>query len=82
MELTLTFSGADAAAITAYADENKLTPFDFARDAIMQIINRGDNEKARRNTEYLAKLDRSFKQFNSLKKEKSFRSPKKSGKIY
>ena len=61
MELALSFSDADAARIESYAAQRNMSVPDYAK----KILQKGlDEEEARdkANAEYLAMLDRSFRQ--------------------
>ena len=44
MALTLAFSDAETAAITAYAKRNNIDVLDFVRNTVMPIIRREDDE--------------------------------------
>ena len=56
MALALSFNDADAARIENYAAMKNMGVFDFVRQAVMKPIDEAD-EKAARNSEYLAVLD-------------------------
>ena len=67
MELTLTFSDADAAAIASYAKEKQLTPLDFVRDTIIQTVRRKGEKNAHHNIKYITKSGLIVKQCKQSK---------------
>ena len=62
MSLTLTLNEAEEARITDYVRRKKTTVTDFFRETIFREINKEEEERAQRNADYLAMIDRGLKQ--------------------
>ena len=59
MELALSFSDADAARIEKRAAQKNMSVFDYVRQSVMARID--DETREAQNAEYLAMLDRGFR---------------------